>query len=90
MRLLWIRYISKQQSRYALFLVIGDEGGNLITLKSKSMAPGDIIKVRTAMKHLESVTVSQRTEWIKKYCPESYRKAFRKLPAGKYKIISQH
>ena len=90
MRLLWIRYTTKQQSHHALFLVIGDEGGSLIALKSNAMVPGDIKKVRATMKYLETATITQRMEWLKLSCPASYRRAFRRLPAGKYEIISEH
>lgn len=90
MRLLWIRYTVKQQSKYDLFMVIGDEGGNLIALKSKAMNQGDIKRVRASVKYLKESTIAQRMEWFKQYCPISYRQAFRRLLAGKYKIISEH
>ena len=90
MRLLWIRYTTKQQSHHALFLVIGDQGGNLIALKSNAMVAGDVKKVRATMKYLEVATVEQRIDWLKHSCPSSYRRAFRRLPTGSYEIISEH
>lgn len=90
MRLLWIRYTAKNQSKHGLFMIIGDDGGNLVALKSNAMEQADIKRIRASLKYLEESTIKQRIEWIKQFCPASYRKAFRRMPEGKYKIISEH
>jgi len=90
MKLLWIRYTSQGKSKYGLFAIIGEKKGALIALKSNQMLPGDVKRIRASLKHLEGSTTEQRIEWTKRFCPQSYRKAFRRLPAGKYKIMSEH
>lgn len=90
MKLLWIRYATGQQTNYGLFLLVGEDKGDLIVLKSKAMDQGDIRRIRSYLGSLERATLPQRIEWLKQFCPTAYRKAFRRLPAGKYHIISEH
>lgn len=90
MRLLWINYTTKRGSSRALFLTIAQGEDHLLVMKTKEIAPGDTRKIRANLKILEQSGPKERLQWLKDFCPTSYRKAVRKLKNGSYKIIREY
>lgn len=90
MRLLWINYTTKKGPSRALFLSIAQGSDHLLVMKTKEITPGDTRKIRANLVNLEQSSPQERLQWLKNFCPTSYRKAIRKLQNGKYKIIREY
>jgi len=81
MQLLHINYKGKKPR--AILLLLLQYGDNyIIGLDSSKISEADRVKIRVA----KAVSV----DWLKKNCPNSYRKAFRKLHKNKSKIVEIH
>src|SRR4051812_42428105 len=80
--LAWIRYVVKNQQKYALVVMIGNSGSKLLVLKSASIPVAEIMLIRKNLKKLSGMPINDRVIWLKSNCQTSYKQAFRSLPAS--------
>jgi hypothetical protein len=81
MQMLQIHYKGKRP-RTILLLLLSMNDDYITGLEAQKVTDSD----RTVI--LESKTVS--VDWLKKHCPVSYQKAYRKLHTNKSRILDTH
>lgn len=89
MEIQWVRYAGGT-TKYLLALPLGTQDRKMSLLDCSKVPAREIGLIRAALNELAVLSLAQRIEWLKLACPDSYRLAFRRLPADKVSPISQY
>ncbi len=90
MRLVFLKYLSGGKWSHGLFLILEDTGDHMVMLKSSDMPANEKSAIRQQMAVLTGLETHDRVTWLRKHCPESCRKAYRKLSKRNVVIINDY
>lgn len=86
----WVRFGDRKAAKYLLAVNLGSRSGKCCVLVCDKVPSVEVKLLRESWPTLGRLSLGEVLIWLKKYCPNSYRLAYRELPENKLTVIQQY
>ena len=90
MQIQWVQYGDLKSYKYLLVVHLGSRNHKHCVLVCDKVSNHEVKQLRTYWSTLTRLSLGEVIAWVKKYCPQSYRLAYRELPEAKTKVVRQY